>query len=115
MVRWSGGSPVLIAGAERLAAAWSQAGYGFAGKQECCARVVSAHKEVRVTSKVTGAGKVLIRRAETSTREIDVIAGLINRQYVEHKAWFQCPVPSRGSQASGHGLIGGCCRPVPGF
>jgi hypothetical protein len=27
-----------------------------------------------------------------STREIDVIAELINRQYVEHKAWFP---PSR--------------------
>jgi hypothetical protein len=69
--------------------------YGFAGKQECCAQVVSANKEVRVTSKVTGAGKVLIRRAETSTREMDVIADLINRHYVEHKAWFQCPAPSR--------------------
>jgi hypothetical protein len=86
---------VLIVGAERLAAAWSQTGYGFAGKEEFCAQVVSANKEVRVTSKVTGAGKVPIRRAEMSTQEMDVIADLINRQYVEHKAWFRCPAPSR--------------------
>jgi AraC-like DNA-binding protein len=25
---------------------------------------------------------------------MDVIAGVINRQYVEHKAWFRCPAPS---------------------
>jgi hypothetical protein len=62
-----------------------------------------------------GTGKIAIQRGELATREMDVMAALINRQYVEHKAWFQCPVPSRGSQASGHGLIGGCCRPVPGF
>ena len=86
---------MLIVGAQRLAAAWSQTGYGFTGKEECCAQVVSANKEVRVTSKVTGAGKVPIRRAEMSTQEMDVIADLINRQYVEHKAWFRRPAPSR--------------------
>jgi hypothetical protein len=48
-----------------------------------------------VTSKVTGAGKVPIRRAEMSTHELDEIADLINRQYVEHKAWFRRPAPSR--------------------
>ncbi len=48
-----------------------------------------------MTSKITGAGKVPIRRAEMSTHEFDVIADLINRQYVEHKAWFRCPAPSR--------------------
>ena len=48
-----------------------------------------------MTSKVTGAGKVPVRRAEMSTQEMDVIADLINRQYVEHKAWFRCPAPSR--------------------
>jgi hypothetical protein len=26
---------------------------------------------------------------------MDVMAALINRQYVEHKAWFRCPAPSR--------------------
>jgi AraC-like DNA-binding protein len=26
---------------------------------------------------------------------MDVIAALINRRYVEHKAWFRCPAPSR--------------------
>jgi hypothetical protein len=26
---------------------------------------------------------------------MDVMADLINRQYVEHRAWFRCPVPSR--------------------
>src|ERR1700761_3659682 len=30
-----------------------------------------------------------------STQEMDVIADLINRQYVEHKAWFRRPAPSR--------------------
>ena len=97
MARWSGKSPVLIA---RVLSGWALPGAkrvtASLGKQECCAQVVSANKkEVRVTSKVTGAGKVPIRRAEMSTQEMDVIADLINRQYVEHKAWFRCPAPSR--------------------
>jgi AraC-like DNA-binding protein len=43
----------------------------------------------------TGAGKVAVERSEVATREMDVMADLINRQYVEHKAWFRCPEPSR--------------------
>ena len=42
-----------------------------------------------------GTGKIAVRRDELATREMDVMAALINRQYVEHKAWFRCPAPSR--------------------
>jgi hypothetical protein len=45
----------------------------------------------------SGAGtkKIAVQRGELATREMDVMAALINRQYVEHKAWFRCPAPSR--------------------
>jgi AraC-like DNA-binding protein len=43
----------------------------------------------------TDAGKITVQRAELATGDVDVMADLINRQYVEHKAWFRCPVPSR--------------------
>jgi hypothetical protein len=42
-----------------------------------------------------GAGKLAVERSEVATREMDVMAALINRQYVEHKAWFRCLEPSR--------------------
>ena len=42
-----------------------------------------------------GTGKIAVRRAELATTDMDVMADLINRQYVEHKAWFRCPAPSR--------------------
>jgi AraC-like DNA-binding protein len=42
-----------------------------------------------------GTGQVVVERSEVATRELDVIAALINRQYVKHKAWFRCPEPSR--------------------
>ena len=51
--------------------------------------------EVRVMSSRAGNGKVAVERSEVATREMDVMAALINRQYVEHKAWFRCPEPSR--------------------
>jgi AraC-like DNA-binding protein len=50
---------------------------------------------VRVMSGRAGTGKVTVERSEVATREMDVMAALINRQYVEHKAWFRCPEPSR--------------------
>src|SRR6202020_8857 len=45
----------------------------------------------------SGAGteKIAVQRGELATREMDVMAALINRQYVEHKAWFRCPAPTR--------------------
>jgi len=42
-----------------------------------------------------GTGKIAVQRGELATREMDVMAALINRQYVAHKAWFRCPAPSR--------------------
>src|SRR6201996_7366246 len=42
-----------------------------------------------------GTGTIAVQRSELATREMDVMAALINRQYVEHKAWFRCPAPSR--------------------
>lgn len=42
-----------------------------------------------------GTGKIAVQRAELATRDMTVMADLINRQYVEHKAWFRCPAPSR--------------------
>jgi hypothetical protein len=41
-----------------------------------------------------GVAKVPVHRFELATGEMDVIAGVISRQYVEHKAWFRCPAPS---------------------
>jgi AraC-like DNA-binding protein len=36
-----------------------------------------------------------VQRAEMTTRDMDVIAELINRQYVDHRATFRCTDPSR--------------------
>jgi hypothetical protein len=36
-----------------------------------------------------------VQRAEMTTRDMDVIAELINRQYVDHRATFRCADPSR--------------------
>lgn len=45
----------------------------------------------------TGTGNTVVgvQRAEVTTRDMEAIAGLINRQYVEHKATFRCTDPSR--------------------
>ena len=43
----------------------------------------------------TGNTVVEVQRAEMTTRDMDVIAELINRQYVEHRATFRCTDPSR--------------------
>ena len=36
-----------------------------------------------------GTEKTPVKRARLDTRDMDVMAALINRQYVEHKAWFR--------------------------
>ena len=43
----------------------------------------------------TGNTVVAVQRAEMTTRDMDVIAELIDRQYVEHRATFRCTDPSR--------------------
>lgn len=43
----------------------------------------------------TSAGVVPVERAEMITRDMDVIADLINRQYVEHHARFRCADAAR--------------------
>ena len=50
---------------------------------------------VDVTGSGAGTGKIAVQRGQLATREMDVMAALINQQYVEHKAWFRCPAPSR--------------------
>src|ERR1700744_3947583 len=51
--------------------------------------------EVDVMGSGAGTGKIAVQRSELATGEMDVMAALINRQYVEHKAWFRCPARSR--------------------
>src|ERR1700761_8847987 len=48
-----------------------------------------------VTGGGAGAGKIAVRRGELATSEMEVMAALINREYVEHRAWFRCAAPSR--------------------
>jgi AraC-like DNA-binding protein len=48
-----------------------------------------------VAGRGTGARMTPVRRAEVATRHMDVLADVINRQYVEHKAWFQCAARTR--------------------
>ncbi len=45
----------------------------------------------------TGTGNMVVgvQRAEMTTRDMAVIAELVNRQYVEHRAAFRCTDPSR--------------------
>ena len=47
-----------------------------------------------MTSRGTSAGMVPVQRAEMITRDLDVIAELINQQYVEHQARFRCADPA---------------------
>jgi hypothetical protein len=61
-------------------------------------------------------GKIAVRRTALATRDMDVMADLINRQYVEHKAWFRCPAPARidaGIRTAVGGPARGLDRPVP--
>ena len=48
-----------------------------------------------MTGRGTSAGMVPVQRAEMITRDLDVIAELINQQYVEHQARFRCADPAR--------------------
>jgi len=49
----------------------------------------------------TGNRVVGVQRAEMTTRDMDVIAELIDRQYVEHRATFRCTDPSGSMRAHG--------------
>ncbi|HEY1918532.1 MAG TPA: AraC family transcriptional regulator [Streptosporangiaceae bacterium] len=48
-----------------------------------------------MTDRKTDAGLTAVQRVDMITRHMDVVADLVNRRYVEHKAWFQCPAPSQ--------------------
>src|ERR1700722_2338202 len=98
-------SPMTIASQPpHASASWAT---GFQGKYSgqrggtpCCGyRLRQAERTmragVRVMGSGAGTGKIAVQRGELATREMDVMAALINRQYVEHKAWFRCPAPSR--------------------
>jgi AraC-like DNA-binding protein len=41
----------------------------------------------------TGTGAVPVHRVEITTRDMDVIAGLINQRYAEHRPSFRCGAP----------------------
>ena len=43
----------------------------------------------------TSAAMVPVQHNEMITRDLDVIAELINQQYVEHQARFRCADPAR--------------------
>ena len=43
----------------------------------------------------TGGAVVPVRRVEMTTQDMEVIADLISRQYIEHRARFRCADPSR--------------------
>ena len=61
---------------------------------------------------------VPVQRAEMITRDLDVIAELINQQYVEHQAEVPLRRPRLGGRgrAVGHGRdAGGCCSSLQGL
>src|ERR1700761_4456313 len=65
-----------------------------------------------------GTGTIAVQRSELATREMDVMAALINRQYVEHRAWFRCPAPSRvdaGIRSAVAGPLEGAVARYRGF
>ena len=51
--------------------------------------------------RATGARGTPVQRVEMTTLDMDVIADLINRLYVEHQARFRCLDPARLTQARG--------------
>ena len=58
--------------------------------------------------RATGAGGIPVQRTEMTTRDMDVIADLISRLYVEHQARFRCLYPARvdaGARAATTGLL----------
>jgi hypothetical protein len=55
-----------------------------------------------------GAGAVPVVRGELTTRDMGVIADLISRRYVEHRARFRCDDPAQvdaGAQSVTAGLL----------
>ena len=68
--------------------------------------------------RATGAGGIPVQRAEMTTRDMDVIADLINRLYVEHQARFRCLDPARidaGARAATTGLLEAAVVSYQGF
>jgi hypothetical protein len=68
--------------------------------------------------RATGAGAIPVQRAEMTTRDMDVIADLINRFYVEHRARFRCLDPARvdaGTRAATTGLLEAAVVRYQGF
>ncbi|MFY9932324.1 MAG: AraC family transcriptional regulator [Streptosporangiaceae bacterium] len=66
----------------------------------------------------TGAGGIPVQRVEMSTRDMDVIADLINRLYVEHQARFRCLDPDQvdaGARAATAGLLEAAVLRYRGF
>src|SRR3954449_8487391 len=58
--------------------------------------------------RATGAGGIPLQRVEMSTRDMDVIADLINRHYVQHQPRFRCLDPVQvdaGARAATTGLL----------
>jgi len=65
-----------------------------------------------------GAGGTPVRRVEMTTRDMDVIAGLISRLYVEHQARFRCLDPARvdaGARVAATGLLEAAVVRYQGF
>ena len=66
----------------------------------------------------TGAGGIPVQRTEMTTRDMDVIADLINRRYVEHQARFRCLDPARvdaGTRAATTGRLKAAVVRCQGF
>jgi AraC-like DNA-binding protein len=53
-----------------------------------------------------GAGMVPVQRTELATRDMDVIADQIRREYVEHRARFRCLDPARAQAADKSAIAG---------
>ena len=68
--------------------------------------------------RATGTGGIPVQRVEMTTRDMDVIADLINRLYVEHQARFRCLDPARvvaGARAATTGLLEAAVVRYQGF
>jgi AraC-like DNA-binding protein len=56
----------------------------------------------------TGTSALPVHRVEMTTRDMDVIAGLLSQRYVEHRASFRCAAPAQvdaGVRAATAGLL----------
>ncbi len=68
--------------------------------------------------RATGASGTPVQRVEMTTRDMDVIADLINRLYVEHQPRFRCLDPARvdaGTRAATTGLLEAAVVRYQGF